>query len=224
MSTENLVKIVLADSNPLILSAMSEKFSALPGISLVSTVLTAENFLSTVMRVPVDVGIICWNLPQLGAERVIEILREHPTAPRILVYSQNQTKDVPRRALAVGAAGYCGKSQSVEELLATALAVADGKMVFPFMDVRDLQEDPLFLLTKREKMMLQSLADGLTNKELASTFQISVNTVKFHLSNLYEKLGIRNRSQAIAFFYTRRLDSTDNTEKSNQISPERGAH
>lgn len=200
------IDVVLADPNPLILSAMSANFESDPRFSLVATVANSENFIATIMRVPVHLAIISWSLPQLGGEKVIEILRDHPLGPKILVYSQNQTNDVPRRSMIAGAAGYCGKNQSVEDLLNTAVAVAAGKMVFPFMDLRDLQSDPLFLLTKRERMMLQSLADGLTNKELATKFEISINTVKFHLSNLYEKLEIRNRSQAIAFFYSRRLN------------------
>ena len=209
---KNQIKVVLAESNPMILSAMSEKFSSDQRISLISTVTTAEDFLSTVLRVPVDLGIICWTLPQLGGEKIIEVLRENPSAPKILVYSQNHSLDVSRRPLAAGAAGFCNDEQTVDELLETAITVASGKMVFPFMDVRELQDDPLFMLTKRERMILQLLADGSSNKELADSMTISINTVKFHLSNLYEKLGIKNRSQAISFFYSRRLDQLHEPE------------
>ena len=196
----------------MILSAMSEKFSSDQRISLISTVTTAEDFLSTVLRVPVDLGIICWTLPQLGGEKIIEVLRENPSAPKILVYSQNHSLDVSRRALAAGAAGFCNDEQTVDELLETAITVASGKMVFPFMDVRELQDDPLFMLTKRERMILQLLADAHIKQELADSMTISINTVKFHLSNLYEKLGIKNRSQAISFFYSRRLDQLHEPE------------
>ena len=209
---KNQIKVVLAESNPMILSAMSEKFSSDQRISLISTVTTAEDFLSTVLRVPVDLGIICWTLPQLGGEKIIEVLRENPSAPKILVYSQNHSLDVSRRALVAGAAGFCNDEQTVDELLETAITVASGKMVFPFMDVRELQDDPLFMLTKRERMILQLLADGSSNKELADSMTISINTVKFHLSNLYEKLGIKNRSQAILFFYSKRLDQLHEPE------------
>jgi two-component system nitrate/nitrite response regulator NarP len=214
------IEVVLADPNPLILSAMSEKFSKDSRFSLVSTVVNAENFISTVMRVPVDLGIVCWTLPQLGGEKIIEILRDHPSAPKILIYSQNTTNDVPRRALAAGAAGYCGKDQTVEELMRISVSVAEGNMVFPFVDVRELQADPLFSLTKRERSLLQSLAEGMTNKELASRFEISINTVKFHLSNLFEKLEVRNRAQAIAFFYSRRLDQVKEPPGGSQLRSE----
>jgi len=219
-TTDKRIKIVLADPNPLILSGMAEKITADPRFSLIATVRNSQDFLSTVMRGPVDLGIVCWSLPQLGAEKVIEVLRDHPSAPSILVYSQNQSNDVPRRAMAAGAAGYCDKDQSVDELISIAVSVAQGKMVFPFMDIRALQSDPLFLLTKRERSLLEYLAEGMTNKELATVLEISVNTVKFHLSNLYEKLEVRNRSQAIAFYYSRRLDTVTEPEGGLQLRSE----
>ena len=78
-------------------------------------------------------------------------------------------------------------------------------MVFPFLDVRELQQDPIHQLSRRERVMLEALSKGLTNRELAKELDISINTVKFHLSNLFEKLSVRNRAQAIAFFYSSRL-------------------
>ena len=74
-------------------------------------------------------------------------------------------------------------------------------MVFPYVDVRSLKRDPRESLTTREKALLVALAKGRTNTELATELGISINTVKFHLRNLYEKLGLRNRAQAIAFHY-----------------------
>ena len=53
--------------------------------------------------------------------------------------------------------------------------------------------------------MLEALSKGLSNRELSNELGVSVNTVKFHLSNLYDKLAVRNRAQAIAFYYTSRL-------------------
>ncbi len=87
----------------------------------------------------------------------------------------------------------------------TCLSVAAGQMVFPFLDVRELQTDPISRITRRERALMEALATGMTNKDLARSFDISENTVKFHLSNLFEKLGVKNRAHAIAFFYSSRL-------------------
>ncbi len=103
-----------------------------------------------------------------------------------------------------GAAGFVGQNASTDKLLDTCLAVAAGQMVFPFLDIRELQTDPMLQLTKREKALLEGLSRGLTNRELARDFAISDNTVKFHLSNLFEKLGVSNRTKAIAAYYASR--------------------
>ena len=205
------ISVALADSNMLVLSAMSEVFDRDPRFSLTSTASTAEGFLATVMRVPVQVGIVDWRLPVLGGQKLIEVLRDHPDAPRILVYGDN-AGDLPRQALAAGAAGFTPRNGPIEGLLDTCVAVAAGQMIFPFLDVRELQTDPIHQLTKRERALLEALSRGLSNRQLAAEFEISANTVKFHLSNLYEKLSISSRTQAVAFFFSTRRVSVGEDE------------
>ncbi len=198
------IDIMLADGNPLVLSAMSELFDRDPRFSLVATSATAEGFLGAAMRVPVRIGVIDWNLPVLGGAKLIEVLREQATAPRLVVYGDD-ISDLPRLAMTAGAAGFASRSGETEGLLNTCVEVANGKMVFPFIDVRKLQQDPVNSLSRKERLMLESLSKGLSNRELAKEYEISTNTVKFHLSNIYEKLSVRNRAQAIAFFYSSRI-------------------
>ena len=195
------INIMLADSNPLVLSAMSEIFDRDPRFSLVATSATAEGFLGTVMRVPTEVGVIDWNLPALGAAKLIEVLRESENAPRLVVYGE-ATGDNPRLAMQAGAAGFAPRSGEVEGLLETCIDVAAGKMVFPFVDVRLMQQDPIHSLSRKERAILEALSSGLSNRELSKSLQISTNTVKFHLSNIYEKLSVRNRAQAIVYYYS----------------------
>lgn len=202
------ISVMLADSNPLVLTAMSEIFEKDPRFSLVATSATAEGFLGTVMRVPVQVGIIDWNLPALGGAKLIEVLRDQANAPRLVVYG-DEGSDAPRKAMSAGAAGFAPRSGAVNSLLDTCQAVAAGKMMFPFLDVRDLQTDPIEQLSRRERTMLEALSKGLTNKELSKELGITTNTVKFHLSNLYEKLSVKNRAQAIAFYYANRAEKGD---------------
>jgi two-component system nitrate/nitrite response regulator NarP len=193
--------LIIADPNTIMLQALSDLFERDKRFSLVATSKTAEGFLESCLRVPVDIGIVDWSIPQLGAERLLGILRDRPNSPRIIVYASGGDPDVPRRALAAGAAAFCTRDAPEQQLLDVALSVATGRMVFPYMDVRSLKRDPRESLTEREKTMLSALAKGRTNTELAAELGISINTVKFHLRNLYEKLDLRNRSQAIAFFY-----------------------
>ncbi|WGI23436.1 response regulator transcription factor [Amylibacter sp. IMCC11727] len=194
------IEIMLADANPLVLSAMSELFERDARFSLVATSATAEGFLGMVMRLKVDVGVIDWNLPALGGGKLIEVLREQDNAPRFVVYGEN-AKNLPRLAMTAGAAGFAPRSADGTALLNTCADVAAGKMVFPFIDVRELQTDPMQSLSRKERVMLEALSKGLTNRELSKELGISTNTVKFHLSNMYDKLSVKNRAQAIAFYY-----------------------
>lgn len=203
-ATSGRIDLALAEGNPLVLSALSEVFEKDARFSLVATSSTAEGFLGAVMRVPVLVGIIDWTIPQLGGQKLAEVLRDQEGAPRLVVYAEDPTGTVTLKAMAAGAAGFVDRKSPVERLLETCLDVAAGKMVFPFVDVRSLQSDPIHQLTRREKALLEALANGLTNKELGRDFDISTNTVKYHLSNLFEKLGVTSRTQAIAYYFKSR--------------------
>jgi two-component system nitrate/nitrite response regulator NarP len=83
------------------------------------------------------------------------------------------------------------------------VTVASGRMAFPYVDVRELDLNPLAGLTEREREILESLSKGMTNQQLAEDFEISLNTVKFHLKNLYGKMDVENRSQAVAKYLGR---------------------
>ncbi len=199
--TTEAIDVMLADSNPLVLSAMSEIFERDTRFSLVATSATAEGFLGMVVRVPVKIAVIDWNLPVLGAAKLIEVLREQENAPRFVVYGDT-AGDIPRLAMQAGAAGFAARSGEVEGLLETCAEVAAGKMVFPFIDVRKMQQDPIHSLSRKERAILDALAKGMSNRDLSKELQISTNTVKFHLSNIYEKLSVKNRAQAIAYYYS----------------------
>ncbi len=200
-SAQAPVDIALADANPLMLAALSEVIYRDQRFSLVLTAKSAEGFLQGVSRMPIQVGVIDWDLPGLGTERLIALLRGMEQSPRVVVYAKSGNKDTARRVMAAGAAGLAFDDEPPERLLDTVAAVAGGQMVFPFLDVRELDRDPLRSLTPREEALLEALAKGMTNKELSATLGISLNTVKFHLRNLFDKLAVSTRGQAIALYY-----------------------
>lgn len=208
-SAESVIEVAIGDANPLMLTALSEIFERDPGFSLVSTASTAEALLEAVSRVPVKAAVVGWQLPRMGGERLLEAFRRLPEAPRVVVYGSADAPELVRRAMTAGAAGFCARSHAPEDLLAIVRQVARGQMVFPFVDVRDLNRDPAESLTGRERALLAALARGLNNKALAAEFDISVNTVKFHLRNLYNKLSVTSRAQAIAFYYAANIKGAD---------------
>ncbi|MBC7905579.1 MAG: response regulator transcription factor [Rhodospirillaceae bacterium] len=194
------IDIVIAEKNPLLQSSLVKLFAGDERFCLAAVTADGEKFLEAADRVRFDVGIIGWEMPGVDGRAVLQALRNRADAPRLIVYTGSPNPDVPRQAMTLGAAGFCSKREPPEQLLDTIQAVAAGRMVFPFIDVSSLASDPLAGLTPRERELLASLAGGLTNQQMASQLDISLNTVKFHLKNLYDKLGVGNRAQAVAFF------------------------
>ncbi|TAN60505.1 MAG: response regulator transcription factor [Magnetospirillum sp.] len=200
VQTPRPVDIVIAEKNPLLQSSLVKLFDGDGRFRLVAVTPDGERFLDAIDKMTFDVGIIGWEMPFLDGRGVLQALRGRAECPRLIVYTGSSNSDVPRQAMTLGAAGFCSKREAPEQLLDTILAVAAGRMVFPFIDVSSLASDPLAGLTPRERELLASLASGLTNQQMASQLDISLNTVKFHLKNLYDKLGVGNRAQAVAFY------------------------
>ncbi len=194
------IDIVIAEKNPLLQSSLIRLLDADDRFCLMAATADGERFLEAIERIPFDVGVIGWEMPYMDGRSVLQTLRGRTDLPRIVVYTGSGNPDVPRQAMTLGAAGFCSKREAPEQLLDTVLAVAAGRMVFPFIDVSSLAADPLAGLTPRERELLAALAGGLTNQQMAGQLDISLNTVKFHLKNLYDKLGVGNRAQAVAFY------------------------
>ena len=193
--------VVLADPNSLMLGALSEYFDNDPRFSLLATARSAEAFLEVVLQTRASVGVIEWALPQMGGAKLLEILRSHESAPRIVVSGVQHGISMARQTMAAGAAGFCSRDEPPERLLDVVQEIAHGGMVFPFLDVRELGRSPLDTLTDRERRLVELLAQGLSNKELARELDISLNTVKFHLRNVFDKLAVRTRTQVVALYY-----------------------
>ena len=194
------IDIVIAEKNPLLQSSLVNIFASDPRFRLIRMVGDGTEFLAVAEHTTFAVGVIGWELPGIDGRGVLQALRGRSDAPRLIVYTGSPNPDVPRQAMTLGAAGFCSKREPPAELLDTILAVAAGRMVFPFIDVSSLAADPLAGLTPRERELLAALAGGLTNQQMATQLDISLNTVKFHLKNLYDKLGVGNRAQAVAFY------------------------
>ena len=124
-----VVDVAVADGSPLVLTALSEFFDRNREFSLIATTATAEAFIDTVQRVPVDVAVIDWQLPRLGGEQVIRTLKSLGSVVKVVVYGALDPPDVVRRAMAAGAAGFCPRSNSPEELLEVVRGVA--RLVVP---------------------------------------------------------------------------------------------
>jgi len=194
------IDVAIADKSPLILAGLDKLLSDDRRFNLVAKVADGEEFLEAARQPNFSIAVIGWQLPTLHAREVLRALSRQATAPKIVVYSGTNDPAAPAETLQLGGAGFVSKRAPPERLLDVLAAVAAGDMVFPFVDIRKMRADPLENLTLRERSLLSALGSGHTNNQLAKDFGVSINTIKFHLRNLFEKLEVRNRAQAIALF------------------------
>jgi two-component system, NarL family, nitrate/nitrite response regulator NarL len=197
------IEVLLADDHPLLLRGLRQVFEEDERFRVVATASDGERLLDAIDRFPVDVVVMGWLMPYRDGEAVLKQLRGCATAPRIVVYSGLEDPSVPRRVMALGGAGFCSKRVPPEELREVVAAVAAGRMVFPYEAAQE-QDDPLAGLTEREGEILAALAGGRSTAQLAHALGISPNTLKFHLKNIYLKLGVANRAQAVALHLSNR--------------------
>ena len=194
------ISVVVADKSPLVRAGLQGLLNEDERFELLGVAENGEQFLTFVEQQPFQVGIVGWVMPGMGGRGVLESLRDRPDAPRVVIYTGDPSTDIPRQAMRLGGAGFCSKSEPPSQLLDSVARVATGQMIFPFVDVRELHSYPMSELTPRERELLAALSEGRSNAQLAARFDISIQTVKFHLKNVYEKLGIGNRAQAVALY------------------------
>jgi two-component system nitrate/nitrite response regulator NarP len=200
------IDVVLADKSQLVLAGLNQLFTQDPRFRVVATVSDSDRFVKIAERTHFDVGITGWMLPSQGGRGVLSALREKPRAQgvAVVIYSGALDPDIPRQVMALGGAAFVSKRDTPEHLMEVVAQVASGHMVFPRFDVRCLYQEPFDNLTGRELQLLAALSEGATNGQIARRLGISLNTVKFHLKNLYEKLRVQNRAGAVALYIANR--------------------
>lgn len=194
------VRVAIVDKNPLVQAGLKQILGEDGRFEVVSVCADAETFLATLDTFDSDVAVIGWILPGADGKYILDHLIGRDNAPRVVVYTGAEGEAIAAQVMAHGGAGYVSKSERPEHLIATIADVAEGKMVFPYLDVRRIHDNPLTGLTRRELEVLSALAAGKTNKQIAIDQAVSPNTVKFHIKNLYSKLGVSNRAQAVALY------------------------
>lgn len=158
-----------------------------------------------------DVAIVDIAMPQLnGIDVTAQAIKQLPKL-KVIMLSMYADESYVLRALMAGAKGYLLKEATEDDLLPAVRAVAAGKSFFsPAISsvlledyVRQLQqrglEDSYHLLTDREKEVLQLLAEGRSNKEVAQLLNVGLSTVETHRANLMQKLGLHNTAEIVLY-------------------------
>lgn len=196
-----LITVAVIDKNPLVHRGLDQMLREDGRFELVMSAPDGDAFLSEYaargVAAPVDVAVSGWVMPNGDGRTLLRRISAMANSPKVVIYTGELSDMALRAAICEGAAGLVHKSEPPERLLQAIAAAAAGVRDFPAAARR---QPPMEGLTKREQELLAALAGGATNNQLAEELGVSVNTVKFHLRNLFEKLDVKNRAQAVAIF------------------------
>ena len=208
------VRVVVADDQALVRTGFRMILTA-DGIDVVAEAADGAEAIDAVRRTRPDVVLMDIRMPVLdGLEATRRILAADADGPRILMLTTFDVDEYVYAALAAGASGFLLKDVAPEQLTAAVRLVRSGDALLAPSITRRLVERfarggqetsavhrDLASLTPREREVLQQLARGLSNAELAAAFQLSEATVKTHVARILGKLQLRDRVQAVVVAY-----------------------
>jgi DNA-binding NarL/FixJ family response regulator len=205
------LKVLIADDHPLMLQGIRRALEAADDIEVAGEARNGEELLALVDRRNPDIVLLDLNMPGPGGIECLEkIHRSHPDVKSVVIsaYEDRPTID---SALQAGACAYMVKSVNSVDVASALRQVACGAIFHAAATAPDTGGSerggptPGDSLTARERTILEAVANGLTTKAISRELWLSEHTVKFHLTNIYRKLGVANRSAAIRYAFEQGL-------------------
>jgi DNA-binding NarL/FixJ family response regulator len=205
-----LLRVAIADDHRLMLDGIKRALETAPDIRVVGEAMSGEEMLALVPRVRPDVVILDLRMPKGDGLSTLAQLRKTYPDLKVIILSMFDDSENIERALQEGAAGYVVKSINPLDLPSTIRQVVEGSVYHPrgraAGEVEGTVVGPIAGgLTDRELSILRLVAEGLSNLDIAGRLYVTEQTVKFHLSNIYRKLGVGNRTEATRYAYRNRL-------------------
>jgi DNA-binding NarL/FixJ family response regulator len=201
-----MIRILLADDHALVRHGFRMILAAQPDMEIAGEAGNGREAVELAQKLKPDVVVMDVAMPELnGIEATRRIIELAPRA-RVLALSMHKDAVYVREILRAGARGYLLKDSADADLLAAVRAVAKGEGYLSpgvsdavLSDYRRHVTDPLDLLTSREREVLQLIAEGKTNKEIATSLNLSVYTVEAHRGRLMEKLNLHSTGELVRF-------------------------
>jgi two-component system, NarL family, response regulator len=192
------VRILVVDDHPVVRDGLRLILETQPQMKVVAEAASGGAALTAYAEHQPDIVLMDLRLPDMsGAQAAATLRRDHPQARVIILTSYGQEAEI-RAALKAGVRAYLRKDVDRSELLSVIRTVHDGGRYLP-PEIRESLAEvaPLSELTRRELEVLERIATGRTNKEIGAVLSISEDTVKAHLKNIFGKLGVSDRAQAV---------------------------
>jgi DNA-binding NarL/FixJ family response regulator len=199
-----LIRVLLADDHALVLEGLRSLIDAERDLEVVGVASDGEAALAAVHALRPDVLVLDLQMPNLGGLACLSRIRAANLPTKVLVLSAFYDGDTIQSALEAEADGFALKTEPPSQTIACIRQVYQGQLVFPQAAkrwLRSQRQRPGIDLSEREEAVLGLLAQGLTNTQIARQLVVSENTVKFHLQNIYQKLGVSNRTEAAGIYF-----------------------
>jgi DNA-binding NarL/FixJ family response regulator len=192
------IRVIVADDHPMIRAGLVSIIDAEPDMEVVGEAAGGREAVELFRALRPDVLVTDLRMPEIGGvEATRMVLTEFPDA-RVLVLTTFGGDEDIHRALAAGAMGYLLKDMVRTEVLQAIRTVNRGYRAIPGEVASRVAEHlPRRPLSDRELEVLSLVARGMTNREVARALTRAEETVKIHLKNIYEKLGVRDRTEAV---------------------------
>ena len=198
------IRILIVDDHAMVRFALTEAIQRHSDLTLVGEAQNGRSAVALYRKLRPDVVTMDFKLPDQDGDQVVaEIRAEFPEA-RVVLLSIFENSESVWRATQAGVLGYVSKAAKVAEVIKAIRSIAVGKTYFSNgleekLAARQRQES----LSPRELAVLELVAAGHSNKEIAAALNLSLSTVKLHLQNIFSKLGAQDRTQATAAAFQR---------------------
>lgn len=194
------IRIFITDDHPIVRDGLVAILETQSDFQVIGEAANGRKAIEKLSQDPADILFLDLGMPELDGVEVIKKLKSKNIPSKIIVFTVFDTDERIVSALKAGAMGYLLKGASHSEIFKAIRVVHSGESLLqPIIASKLVQHlsDPPTKLSPRELEVLQFLAKGMTNKAIASQLFISERTVKFHLSAIFSKLGVSNRTEAV---------------------------
>ena|ERR1700744_5473811 len=202
-----MIRVAIVEDNQVLSKSMEQLFAQTDDIRCVAVINNLLNAVSVLSKARPDIVLMDIGLPGISGIEGVRTLKNNFDNIQILMFTVFEDDDKIFEAIREGASGYLLKKARPQEIISAVRELNQGgSPMSPSVARRVIQffhgEQPLkkddFQLTTREKEILFSLVDGLSYKKIADKYFLSVHTIRKHISNIYEKLHVHSKSQAVA--------------------------